>query len=149
MKKILQIDNYMFPHIGGIEQVTRDVLNALKDEKNTLCFVIGFEKIWSKISEETKNKFTEMLAKIKELRKLSFVFTDIPSNFKKYEYDAWFKDCFNTDNGIWVGQGVTQQYLLKIQTNLSIFTNITSEYGVILKNQVPLLLKLINEYNEK
>ena len=40
MKKILQIDNYMFPHIGGIEQVTRDVLNALKDEytMRVLCF---------------------------------------------------------------------------------------------------------------
>ena len=40
MKRILQIDNYMYPHIGGIEQVTRDVLNALKDEyeMRILCF---------------------------------------------------------------------------------------------------------------
>jgi len=40
MKRILQIDNYMYPHIGGIEQVTRDVLNALKDEyeMKVLCF---------------------------------------------------------------------------------------------------------------
>ncbi len=40
MKKVLQIDNYMFPHIGGIEQVTRDVANSLKDEYEVriLCF---------------------------------------------------------------------------------------------------------------
>jgi len=40
MKKILQIDNYMFPHIGGIEQTTRDVANSLKDEYEVkiLCF---------------------------------------------------------------------------------------------------------------
>ena len=40
MKKVLQITNYMFPHIGGIEQVTRDVLNALKDkyEQKVICF---------------------------------------------------------------------------------------------------------------
>ena len=40
MKKVLQIDNYMYPHIGGIEQVTRDVLNALKEnyEVKVICF---------------------------------------------------------------------------------------------------------------
>ena len=40
MKRILQIDNYMYPHIGGIEQVTRDILNALKDEyeMKVICF---------------------------------------------------------------------------------------------------------------
>ena len=40
MKRILQIDNYMYPHIGGIEQVTRDVLNSLKGEyeMRVLCF---------------------------------------------------------------------------------------------------------------
>ena len=40
MKKVLQIDNYMYPHIGGIEQVTRDILNAIKGnyEQRVICF---------------------------------------------------------------------------------------------------------------
>lgn len=41
MKRVLQIDNYMFPHIGGIEQVTRDILNSIKGEdyeQRVLCF---------------------------------------------------------------------------------------------------------------
>ena len=40
MKKVLQITNYMFPHIGGIEQVTRDVNKALSDkyEQRIICF---------------------------------------------------------------------------------------------------------------
>lgn len=40
MKKVLQIDNYMYPHIGGIEQVTRDILNAIKEdyEVKIICF---------------------------------------------------------------------------------------------------------------
>lgn len=39
--RILQIANYMYPHRGGIEQVTRDVANALKAEaceQRILCF---------------------------------------------------------------------------------------------------------------
>lgn len=40
MQKVLQIVNYMYPHIGGIEQVARDILNALtgKYEQKIICF---------------------------------------------------------------------------------------------------------------
>lgn len=38
--KILQICSYMYPHIGGIEQVARDCANALKNdcEQKIICF---------------------------------------------------------------------------------------------------------------
>lgn len=42
MKKVLQISNYYYPNIGGIEQVARDISNALKDdpdfEQKVICF---------------------------------------------------------------------------------------------------------------
>ena len=42
MIKVLQISNYYYPHIGGIEQVARDISKALKDESEievkVLCF---------------------------------------------------------------------------------------------------------------
>lgn len=34
MKKLLQIPNYFYPHIGGIEQVARDIADALRDGDN-------------------------------------------------------------------------------------------------------------------
>ena len=39
--KILQISNYLYPHIGGIEQVARDCATALKNEniqQKIMCF---------------------------------------------------------------------------------------------------------------
>lgn len=41
MKRILQIPNYMYPNRGGIEQVSRDIANALKEgayEQRIICF---------------------------------------------------------------------------------------------------------------
>ena len=40
MQKILQISNYMYPHIGGIEQVARDIGTALQGtcEQKIICF---------------------------------------------------------------------------------------------------------------
>ena len=41
-RRVLQISNYLYPHIGGIEQVVRDITNALsKDEtieQKIICF---------------------------------------------------------------------------------------------------------------
>ncbi|MBR1737739.1 MAG: glycosyltransferase, partial [Firmicutes bacterium] len=40
--KVLQISNYYYPHIGGIEQVARDIVNALQNdstiEQKMICF---------------------------------------------------------------------------------------------------------------
>lgn len=41
MKRVLQISNYLYPHIGGIEQVARDFANAIKGEpieQKIICF---------------------------------------------------------------------------------------------------------------
>lgn len=40
MKKVLEINNYMYPHVGGIEQTTRDIANVIKDnyEVKVICF---------------------------------------------------------------------------------------------------------------
>ena len=41
MKKILHITKYFYPAIGGIEQVTKDVVDALNEfdiEQKIICF---------------------------------------------------------------------------------------------------------------
>ena len=42
MHRVLQIVNYMYPHIGGIEQVARNIINSLRDidyiEQRIICF---------------------------------------------------------------------------------------------------------------
>lgn len=38
--KVLHVTNYMYPHIGGIEQTARDIINSLHDisEQRVICF---------------------------------------------------------------------------------------------------------------
>lgn len=44
MKRVLQISNYMYPHIGGIEQVARDIADCLKQDKNVEQKIICFNE---------------------------------------------------------------------------------------------------------
>lgn len=41
-KRVLHIPNYYYPHIGGIEQTTADIVNALKNDDNIEQVVICF-----------------------------------------------------------------------------------------------------------
>ncbi len=44
MKRILQIPNYMYPNIGGIEQVARDIANALAPNEDIKQKIICFNE---------------------------------------------------------------------------------------------------------
>ena len=112
---------------------------------NGLCVVIGLEKFFSKLDDEHKTMFKEILKNNKEALKLTFVFIDIPSSFKKYEYEEWYKNNFDMDDGIWIGSGVTQQYVIKLSTQPAKISNIDGEHAVVVKNGIPRVIKLINE----
>ena len=73
------------------------------------------------------------------------MFFDIPSSFKKYEYESWYRECFINDSGLWIGFGVTQQFAIKLIIQPAKISNIDNDYGVLVKNGMPEVIKLINE----
>jgi len=120
-------------------------VRSLKNVTNGLCVIIGLEKFINKLDDEHKNIFKEILNHNKESLKITFVFIDIPSAFKKYEYEDWYKNNVDSDDGIWIGAGVTQQYVIKLTVQPSKISNIDNEYGIVVKNGIPHIVKLINE----
>ena len=99
-------------------------IKSIKSVSNTLCVVIGLEKFYNKLDDEHKTIFKDILSHNKEALKINFVFIDIPSGFKKFEYEEWYKNNFDTDDGLWIGGGVTQQYVIKLTIQPSKLSNI-------------------------
>jgi len=120
-------------------------IRALKDVANNLCVIVGFEKFYSKLDEEHKKIFKQILSNNKEVLKITFVLVDVPSSFKKYEYEEWYKNNFDTDDGIWIGIGVTQQFVIKLLVQNAKISNIDNDYAIIVRNGMPEIIKLINE----
>ena len=129
------------------EKLTKNNMNikSLKDDKDTLCFILGFDKLYSKFTQETKEKFQTLLQNSSEMSKICFVLVDVPAGFKKYEFEAWYKNSVNPNYGIWIGSGFTQQFVLKSLIQQNAMSNIESDFAVIVRNGVPLVVKLLNE----
>ena len=61
------------------------------------------------------------------------------------KFDDWYKAIVNQTEGIWIGGGVTQQFLIKLTIQLTSLSNISDEFGVYIKNGMPTIIKMINE----
>lgn len=77
---------------------------------------------------------------------IKFIFIDSIDIFKKIEYDNWYKAIVKNNQAIWIGNGISEQYTIKL-------TKITRElqqelepgFGYIVKRGVPILTKFLTE----
>jgi S-DNA-T family DNA segregation ATPase FtsK/SpoIIIE len=141
------VDNLMKGNEKIQEILAQNNMNykMLKNIPNTLIVIIGFEKFYKKLDDEHKKTLQKIFADNKEEPKFNFIFIDIPSSFKKYEYEDWYKQTVDATNGIWVGPGLGQQFVLKASNQLTSFSAISLEYACVLKNGTATITKLINK----
>ena len=112
---------------------------------NNLIVIIGFEKFYGKLDDEHKKSLHKIFADNKEKPKISFVFFDLPSVFKKYESEEWYKNNYDNTNGIWIGPGLGQQFVIKAISVSSSLSTLTPEYGIVIKKGNAATVKVINE----
>lgn len=120
--------------------------SVLSSYKKMVIIIHSFDKFIVKIGAENKKKFEDLITKAKELETFVFILADIPANLKKYEFDSWYKGSITNSSGIWIGNGVTDQNVIK--ANIPFRNNlkeIGNENGVIVKNSKPYLVKLIKK----
>lgn len=120
-------------------------IKFLKYIDHVLVIIVGIEKFIEKLDSEHKDIFYQILNNQRETLKLTFVFIDNPNSFKKYEYDDWYKDNVDSYDGLWIGEGVGQQYAINVNFQPNNSTNIDNDYGIVVTNGMPVVIKLINE----
>ena len=121
---------------------------SLKKLPNNLCIIFGISKFMNKLDDEHKTIFKKIIQNNKEALKINFVFIDVPSNIKTFEFEDWFKNTVNLNEGIWIGGGFAQQFILKSVMQPQGISNMDNEYGIYLKNGIPTIFKIINEFKD-
>ena len=119
---------------------------VFKTTNPTFIVINGFSKLLARVNDEVKNRYLECLKNAKELEQFEFVFVDTADNLKKFEYEDWYKRVVQNNYGIWIGNGVADQSLIK--TNIGFKKNnneIPSGFGMVIKNSKASLVKLITD----
>lgn len=149
--KMLMLDSNIYPnyYVNEFEVVVdkiNEYVNQLIENKLTnrgVILIYGLSKFVSKVSDT--NKISDLFKKIKNYENISIVVVDDHAKIKEFAFDAWFKDTFPINNGVWIGRGIADQNLLKTSSvNREMTKEIKNNMGYAVEDGLLSLVKLID-----
>lgn len=84
------------------------------EEKHLIYIIYGFSKLLTYLSDDGKDKLKVAIEKGKSELRVSFVLMDEGSQMSKQTMDAWYRAHCGNASGLWIGDGSSEQYILKI-----------------------------------
>ena len=120
---------------------------VLANQKPIIMVINGIENFKNKLSTENKNIIGDFFTKAKDLNVINFIIIDEVENIKKVEYETWFKEGFSPNEGIWIGDGINDQFTLKplIRTP-ELKESIGDDFCFALTRGKPSLVKYVSEF---
>lgn len=153
--------------VAGIEELYDTVLyrnNTYKDAADKKAIAETFEHIFVSIyslqalrsalpEDNNENKTKEKLGLILERGRpeyrIHIVIGEQVKAVSGYSYENWYKAQISQDDGIWIGNGITQQYQMKAsKTTGEMHEDITPEFGYSLQKGKCVKIKLIRGRQE-
>jgi S-DNA-T family DNA segregation ATPase FtsK/SpoIIIE len=123
---------------------------ALNDQAESVCFIIGFDKFKNVMGTDFDSAFAGLVSMIKTMPKFNFVLLDTCDNFKKREFETWYKDTISGTKGIWLGNGMGTQYTIKSTTPARLLSaKLDKHFGYYVDGNTTVLVKFISESGEE
>ncbi|HIU40155.1 MAG TPA: type VII secretion protein EssC [Candidatus Aphodocola excrementigallinarum] len=123
-------------------------ISVLRNQKPILLVINGIEDFISKLSSDNKAKANDFFTKAKDLGIINFILVDSIDKIKKYEYESWFKDGVNPNDGIFIGDGINDQFTLKISVRTpEIKESIDDDFLFVINRGKPVLVKYISDFS--
>ena len=82
--------------------------------KNIACFIIGINQLLDNID---KTEFERTISTISKNKNMNIFIVETIDGIKNINYDSWFKSNCDLSEGIWIGNGIGNQFTLKVTTN--------------------------------
>lgn len=123
--------------------------NVLDGYPENVCVIVGIDKFKILFGNDYNSMFTDLLVKIKSMPKIHIIFIDTVDNIKKMEFDGWYKTTISPTRGIWVGEGISNQFVLKSTLSpRALSAKVDKNFAYYIEGSVTVLFKMITEDGE-
>lgn len=158
--------NRSYRYVSEPEEIIVDLFNTLVYRNNAtkdaiaegkeppqfghlFCLIDSFSDVNLALSADGKDKLAVFLEKGDSLN-VHLIISDQVDRMNSFAYEDWFKKQVSLHDAIWAGGGITDQYLLKIsKISSDMYKEIPNEFGFVLKNGKPTLVKLLTSAADK
>lgn len=133
-------------YVNG-EKIKESLEAIYQDQSNlNVCLIMGLNVILNKVDVAEKSKITELLDRVKSSTNVRFIIVDTIDNIKALNYELWFKNNASLSEGIWLGNGLANQFTLKVTTSTRVLrAEVEAGFGYIIKKGKAELIKLVTE----
>ena len=129
---------------GGFDE------NAISSYGQYVCVIVGIDKFKSLLNADFNSVFVDVINKIVAMPKVYFVLIDVIDNFKKQEFESWYKTLFNGSRGTWIGNGLGTQFTLKSTLSTrTLSAKITDDFGYYIDGTTTVLIKVITDVGDE
>lgn len=126
------------------------LLSSLDEFEEKSVVIIGIAKLFERLSPDSKDKLKALLEKGEAIYKIHFFIFDETSNYGAFNYDNWYKRHLSGAEGLYIGDGLTDQYILKPnKVTRDLYEEVGDEYGYILSRGRPNLIKLLSPLSDE
>ena len=124
--------------------------SVLERYEEKIIVIMGIKRLYEQLSDDGKEKLSLLMEKAEAIYKIHFIMIDALHQFNSYTYEGWYKLHINGSEGLWIGDGVADQYMFKInKITTDLYDEVGSEYGYLIRRNRPILLKLLTSRKEE
>lgn len=121
----------------------RIINNDKYKQKNLICIIKDLEK-FATVLQAGMNELDTLFREANDTHNCYFIIVDSAVRLKAHQFEPWYKNHVQNDTGIWLGNGVDNQFVISTEINRkNIVGNCGSSYGYIIKQSVATLVKLL------
>lgn len=118
---------------------------ANNTQEETICMIIGINSLFQKMSAIEKGNLTMLIQQAANLGTLRFIMVETIDNIKSISYEAWYKSSIDLSTGVWMGNGIANQFTMKVTTNARVLrAEIDPNFGYIIRKGKATLVKFIS-----
>lgn len=134
--------------IVGIDKVMELISEkqTSSDENSAVIMITGISTLLAKLDAVKKGSFTTAISEASKLSTVKFIFIETIDNIKSLNYEAWYKANTDLSEGIWAGNGLGNQFTLKVTTNSrQLRTELEPNFGYTIAKGKATVVKLLEE----
>ena len=134
--------------LDGFEKLKEIYNNKIdkKDDSMTICLISNIKLLTSKFDTTTRTKFTTLVSQANRFGTMKFIVIDTIDAIKGLTYEPWLRSSVDFSEGVWLGNGISNQFTLKVTTASRILRKeIPDSFAYIVEKGKASVIKLMSD----
>ncbi len=134
--------------------------NAIKDAEEQDVDIPVFDKqvfiitalseLKTFLNDEQSEKLNLALERGSLRLNISIIIAEVSKNLSSVNFEKWYKNNVSQEDGIWIGEGISDQYFLKVnKTTTEMNKEISDQFGFVVSNGKATQVKILSEIKEE